>query len=55
MQNKETRKTTIYLPSEMVTALKQRAKENKRSFNSEIAWALQQYLEQGKEGKRGTS
>jgi hypothetical protein len=49
MEEKKARKTTIYLDPELVKALKQRAKENKRSFNSEIAWGLEQYLKEGKD------
>lgn len=39
-------KVTVLIPAEMVTLLKQVAEQNQRSFNRELVWALQQYLEQ---------
>jgi predicted transcriptional regulator len=45
-------KTTVYIPPEIRTKLKAIAKQHKRSFNSELVWALEVYLEsQEKEGK----
>jgi predicted transcriptional regulator len=47
--NKEsitTYKKTVYLPSDIDGRLRRSAKKNRRSFNSEVVWALQQYLEQ---------
>ena len=37
-------KTTIYIPSELVVQLKQLAKQNRRSFNSEILVALDNHV-----------
>jgi hypothetical protein len=39
-------RTTIYLAPAIHAALHASAKRNKRSFNSEVAWALEQYLAQ---------
>lgn len=39
-------RTTIYLSRETHEALHRVAKEHKRSFNSEMVWALEQYLAQ---------
>ena len=44
MDNQETVKTTIYIPVEVWEQLRQVAKEHRRSLNSELVWALQQYL-----------
>ncbi len=47
--NKEsatTRKKTVYLPPDIDERLRQSAKKNRRSYNSELVWALQQYLDQ---------
>ncbi len=40
-----TNKTTVYLPPEIREKLKAVAKLHQRSFNGELVWALQQYLE----------
>jgi predicted transcriptional regulator len=48
MDKPETVKTTIYVPAEVWEQLRQVAKEHRRSLNSELVWALQQYLEQQK-------
>jgi predicted HicB family RNase H-like nuclease len=39
-------RTTIYLAPSVHAALHASAKRHKRSFNSEVAWALEQYLAQ---------
>jgi predicted transcriptional regulator len=39
-------RTTIYLAPETHEALHRVAKAHKRSFNSEVVWALEQYLAQ---------
>jgi metal-responsive CopG/Arc/MetJ family transcriptional regulator len=39
-------KITVMLPSPLVNRLKQAAKRHQRSFNGELIWAVQQYLEQ---------
>jgi rRNA-processing protein FCF1 len=39
-------KITVMVPSTIVNHLKQMAKRHQRSFNGELIWALQQYLEQ---------
>lgn len=44
-------RTSIYLSPETREALHRVAKEHKRSFNSEVVWALEQYLAQ--QSKRG--
>jgi hypothetical protein len=41
-------KTTIYVPAAIWERLRQSAKEHRRSLNSELVWALQEYLEQQK-------
>jgi predicted transcriptional regulator len=53
MDKKPTKdKTTVYIPPAIREKLKTVAKQHQRSFNSELVWALQQYLErQEKEGK----
>jgi hypothetical protein len=48
MDNQQTVKTTVYVPAEVWEQLRQSAKEHRRSLNSELVWALQQYLEQQK-------
>ena len=50
MDNKQ--KVTILIPVEMVSQLKEEAKKHQRSFNGELVWALQQYLEQQRKGER---
>jgi len=39
-------KITVMVPSTLVSQLKQVDKRHQRSFNRELIWALQQYLEQ---------
>jgi|GEM_PF-2560134 predicted transcriptional regulator len=46
--NKEsvtTHKKTVYLPPDIDERLRRSAKKNRRSYNSELVWALQQYLD----------
>ena len=45
-------KISAILPIEMVAQLKEEAKKHQRSFNGELVWALQQYLEQQKKGEQ---
>ncbi|HLQ29375.1 MAG TPA: Arc family DNA-binding protein [Ktedonobacteraceae bacterium] len=42
----EKQKVTVLIPAEIVAYLKQVAEQHQRSFNRELVWALQQYLEQ---------
>ncbi len=47
--NKEsitTYKKTVYVPPDIDGRLRRSAKMNRRSYNSELVWALQQYLDQ---------
>jgi hypothetical protein len=47
-------RTTIYLAPELHETLHRVAKKHKRSFNSEVLWALEQYLAQeAKDERRG--
>ena len=46
-----TTKTTVYIPPDVRERLKVSAKANRRSFNSELVWALQVYLERQKKEK----
>jgi hypothetical protein len=39
------KKKTFYLPTDIDERLRHSAKRNRRSLNSELVWALQQYLE----------
>jgi len=39
------KKKTLYLPADIDERLRRSAKRNRRSFNGELVWALQQYLE----------
>jgi len=45
-ENVITHKKTVYLPSDIDERLRRSAKKNRRSYNSELVWALQQYLNQ---------
>jgi predicted transcriptional regulator len=40
-----TNKTTVYIPPDVRERLKALAKQHQRSFNGELVWALQVYLE----------
>jgi predicted transcriptional regulator len=46
MEKPATVKTTVYVPAEVWEQLRQVAKAHRRSLNSEMVWALQQYLDQ---------
>ena len=48
--SKGKQKISAILPIEMVTQLKEEAKKHQRSFNGELVWALQQYLQQQRKG-----
>ncbi|HZU00834.1 MAG TPA: Arc family DNA-binding protein [Ktedonobacteraceae bacterium] len=54
MQEKrlKTNKTTVYLPPDVQERLKASAKRNRRSFNAELVWAIQQYLEREQKDKQ---
>ena len=39
-------KKTVYLPPDIDECLRRSAKRHRRSYNSELVWALQQYLDQ---------
>jgi len=41
-----TLKKTVYLPPDIDERLRRSAKKHRRSYNSELVWALQQYLDQ---------
>jgi hypothetical protein len=41
-----TYKKTVYVPPDIDGRLRRSAKKNRRSYNSELVWALQQYLDQ---------
>jgi len=49
--SKGKQKISAILPIEMVNQLKEEAKKHQRSFNGELVWALQQYLEQQEKGE----
>jgi predicted transcriptional regulator len=40
------KKKTVYLPADVDERLRRVAQLHRRSFNSELVWALEQYLEQ---------
>jgi len=40
------KKKTVYLPADMDEGLRRSAQKHRRSFNSELVWAIQIYLEQ---------
>jgi predicted transcriptional regulator len=42
---------TIYIDPSLLERLKQVAKQNKRSANSEIAYAIEKHVEQQEKGK----
>ena len=46
MSNERTIKTTVYIPAERWEQLRELAKAQRRSVNSELVWAIQQYLEE---------
>jgi predicted transcriptional regulator len=48
-----THKKTVYLPPDIDERLRQSAKKNRRSYNSELVWALQQYLDQQESTEKG--
>lgn len=48
---KNKQKVTVLIPFEIVTQIKHEAQKHQRSFNGELVWALQQYLEQQKDKK----
>ena len=39
-------KMSIYFPLDVLEAVRDAAKKDKRSFNAEVLWIIQQYLEQ---------
>jgi hypothetical protein len=44
----QTQKMSIYFPLELLEAVRKAAQEEKRSFNAEVLWILQQHLEKHK-------
>ena len=46
------KRTTIYLPERLHTQLKEAAKESKRSFNSELVYALERYVQKGRKREK---
>ncbi|HBE24322.1 MAG TPA: antitoxin [Ktedonobacter sp.] len=49
----EEKRFSVRFPLDVLTAIKQLAKEDKRSINSEIVWIIREYLAQRKGGKHG--
>jgi len=47
-----TKKTTVYVPMSVYTRLQAAAKRQRRSFNSELVWLLEQALD-WEEGQKG--
>jgi hypothetical protein len=45
--DKDIKRTTIYLPERLHAQLIAQAKGHKRSFNSEVVWALERYVQKG--------
>jgi hypothetical protein len=43
-----TQKMSIYFPPELLESVRKQAQEDKRSFNAEVLWILQQFLEKQK-------
>lgn len=41
-------KMSIYFPLDVLEAVRKQAQEEKRSFNAEVLWILQQFLKQQK-------
>ncbi len=39
------KKKTVYLPADIDEQLRHSAQKHRRSFNSELVWAIQRYLE----------
>jgi len=44
LDNGPKKKVTIIIPERIIEAMRALAKEHRRSFNAEILWALDQYL-----------
>jgi len=40
------KKKTVYLPTDIDERLRRSAQKHRRSFNSELVWAIQRYLEE---------
>ncbi len=49
----EEKRFSVRFPLDVLTAIKQLAKEDKRSINSEIVWIIREYLAQRKGGEHG--
>jgi hypothetical protein len=45
-------KMSIYFPLDVLEAVRDAAKKDKRSFNAEVLWIIQQYLEQQEQQKK---
>jgi hypothetical protein len=45
-------KMSIYFPLDVLEAVRKKAQEDKRSFNAEVLWIIQQYLEQQEQQKK---
>jgi predicted HicB family RNase H-like nuclease len=43
--DEHTKKTTVYLPERVHAQLNALAKAHKRSFNSELVWVVEQYIQ----------
>ena len=48
----EEKRFSVRFPLDVLEAIKEIAKEEKRSINSEIVWIIREYLSQRKRGKR---
>jgi hypothetical protein len=52
-ENKEThQKMSIYFSLDLLERVRQSARANKRSFNKEVQWLVEQGLEQQEKGRR---
>jgi hypothetical protein len=47
-KKQQTQKMSIYFPLDLLEAVRKQAQEDKRSFNAEVLWILQRYLEKQK-------
>ena len=48
-KKQQLQKMSIYFPLELLEAVRKAAQEDKRSFNAEVLWIIQQYLEKHKQ------
>lgn len=50
-QKQDKQKVTVVIPVETVEHLKKLAEQHQRSFNKELVWGLQRYIEMQKDKK----